>query len=70
MRQQPFSGGNDVFPDSGITVAAIDRLVHHPTVFEMNVESYLRRTVSDKQAGRSRKSSSDNHIEGATTVIE
>jgi DNA replication protein DnaC len=40
---QPFSGWNDVFPDPGMTVAAIDRLVHHSTIFELNVESYRRR---------------------------
>lgn len=37
---QPFSGWNDVFPDPSMTVAAIDRLVHHSTIFELNVESY------------------------------
>ena len=26
-------------------VAAIDRLVHHATIFEMNVESYRRRAA-------------------------
>ena len=51
---QPFSGWNNVFPDPGMTVAAIDRLVHHSTIFEMNnVESYRRkRAASDKQARR------------------
>ena len=29
-----------------MTVAAIDRLVHHSTIFELNVESYRRRTAS------------------------
>ena len=38
---QPFSGWNNVFPDPGMTVAAIDRLVHHSTIFELHkVESY------------------------------
>jgi DNA replication protein DnaC len=67
---QPFSGWNDVFPDPGMTVAAIDRLVHHSTIFEMNVESYRRRTASDKQNSRRRQSSSDNQKEGATNMGE
>jgi len=47
---QPFSGWDQVFPDPGMTVAAIDRLVHHSTVFELNVESYRRKTATnDKQ---------------------
>ncbi|AEH77513.1 hypothetical protein SM11_chr0230 [Sinorhizobium meliloti SM11] len=28
-----------------MTLAAIDRLVHHATIFEMNVESYRRKTA-------------------------
>ena len=54
---QPFSGWNNIFPDPGMTVAAIDRLVHHSTIFELNVESYRRRTASDKQSARRRQSS-------------
>lgn len=40
---QPFSGWEAIFPDRAMTVAAIDRLVHHASIFEMNVESYRRR---------------------------
>jgi DNA replication protein DnaC len=43
---QPFGDWGKVFPDPAMTVAAIDRLVHHATIFEMNVESYRRRTAS------------------------
>jgi DNA replication protein DnaC len=49
---QPFSGWNNVFPDPGMTVAAIDRLVHHSTIFELNnVESYRsKKAASDRKA--------------------
>ena len=53
---QPFSGWDNVFPDPGMTVAAIDRLVHHSTIFELNkVESYR-----GKQAARQQKIQRDN----------
>ena len=42
---QPFSGWGAVFPDRAMTVAAIDRLVHHADIFGMNVESHRRRTA-------------------------
>lgn len=42
---QPFSGWDSVFPEKAMTVAAIDRLVHHATILEMNVESFRRRTA-------------------------
>jgi DNA replication protein DnaC len=62
---QPFSGWNDVFPDPGMTVAAIDRLVHHSTIFELNVESYRRRKANDKQSARRRQLPDDNYDGGA-----
>jgi DNA replication protein DnaC len=42
---QPFSAWSDVFPDPAMTVAAIDRLVHHATIIEMNGESYRKRAA-------------------------
>ena len=39
---QPFSGWDQVFPDTAMTLAAVDRLVHHSTIFELNAESYRR----------------------------
>ncbi len=45
----PFSQWGEVFVDAAMTVAAIDRLVHHATIFEMNVESYRRRTAQENK---------------------
>ncbi len=50
---QPFGEWGKVFPDAAMTLAAVDRLVHHATIFEMNVESYRRReAVKTKGRGR------------------
>jgi DNA replication protein DnaC len=46
----PFSQWGEVFVDPAMTVAAIDRLVHHSTIFEMNVESYRRRSAAQQKA--------------------
>jgi DNA replication protein DnaC len=48
---QPFGEWNKVFPDPAMTLAAIDRLVHHATIVEMNVESYRRRTALERKRG-------------------
>jgi hypothetical protein len=37
-----------------MTLAAIDRLVHHSTILEMNVESYRRREALERKRGRGR----------------
>ena len=42
---QPFGAWDSIFPDKPMTLAAIDRLVHHAVIFEMNVESFRRRTA-------------------------
>jgi DNA replication protein DnaC len=42
----PFSAWDAVFPDKAMTVAAVDRLVHHATILEMNADSYRRRAAS------------------------
>jgi DNA replication protein DnaC len=47
---QPFSAWDNVFPEPAMTVAAIDRLVHHATIFELNVESYRRRAATRSRA--------------------
>jgi len=48
---QPFGEWGKIFPDPAMTVAAIDRLVHHATIFEMNVESYRRRAAIERKHG-------------------
>ena len=51
---QPFGAWNSVFPDQAMTLAAVDRLVHHATIFEMNVESYRRRAAIERKRGLGR----------------
>src|SRR6476469_9290330 len=54
---QPFGEWGKVFPDPAMTLAAIDRLVHHATIFEMNVESYRRRQAVERKRGPGRPAS-------------
>jgi DNA replication protein DnaC len=51
---QPFGEWGKVFPDQAMTLAAIDRLVHHATIIEMNVESYRRRAAIERKRGPGR----------------
>jgi DNA replication protein DnaC len=51
----PFSQWGDVFVDPAMTLAAVDRLVHHSTILEMNVESYRRRAAQAGHAPPARK---------------
>ena len=54
---QPFGQWEAIFPDHAMTVAAIDRLVHRATIFELNVESYRRRTAVENKHRRQRAAS-------------
>jgi DNA replication protein DnaC len=51
---QPFGDWGGIFPNQAMTLAAIDRLVHHATIFEMNVESYRRRVALERKRGPGR----------------
>jgi DNA replication protein DnaC len=51
---QPFGEWGKIFPDQAMTLAAVDRLVHHATIIEMNVESYRRRSAIEKKRGPGR----------------
>ena len=51
---QPFGEWGKIFPDQAMTLAVVDRLVHHATIFEMNVESYRRRAALERKRGSGR----------------
>jgi DNA replication protein DnaC len=45
---KPFGAWDSIFPDPAMTVAAIDRLVHHSIILEMNTDSYRRKSAEMK----------------------
>ena len=47
----PFGEWGKDFPDQAMTLAATDRLVHHATILEMNVDGYRRKEAIDKARG-------------------
>jgi DNA replication protein DnaC len=51
---QPFGEWGRIFPDQAMTLATVDRLVHHATILEMNVESYRRRVAVERRRGPGR----------------
>ena len=65
---QPFGEWGKIFPDPAMTLAAVDRLVHHATIFEMNVESYRRRAAVQRRtaAGRPASHATIKNIEHLT----
>lgn len=50
----PFSQWGEVFVEPAMTLAAVDRLVHHSTILEMNVQSYRRRAAQQGLAPAAR----------------
>ncbi len=47
---QPFSQWDAIFTDSMMTVAAIDRLVHHALIIEIQADSYRKQAAVAKSA--------------------
>jgi DNA replication protein DnaC len=48
----PFSGWEAIFKDAMTTAAAIDRLVHHSVIVELNVSSYRAEQAKKAKQGR------------------
>ncbi len=46
---QPFANWGGIFKDEMTTAAAIDRLVHHSTILELNTESYRVKSAKSKK---------------------
>ncbi len=66
---QPFGEWGKVFQDPAMTLAAVDRLVHHATIFEMNVESFRRRTALARKkpgSGRPTQHATIKNVESLT----
>jgi len=47
---QPFAEWDRIFPDQMMTVAAVDRLVHHAAIIEVVSDSYRRKEALDQVA--------------------
>jgi len=47
---QPFKDWDRIFLDKQMAIAAVDRLVHHATIFEIEAESYRRKQAMAKKA--------------------
>ena len=45
---QAFSQCDQIFPDALMTVAAIDRIIHHASIIEIDTESYRREHQKQK----------------------
>ena len=52
-----------------MTVAAIDRLVHRATIFELNVECYRRRTAIENKRQRAAAAEVDTADQTATAPL-
>lgn len=48
-----FSKWDQIFKDAMTTAAAIDRLVHHSVIIELNVQSYRIESAKQKKSGQS-----------------
>lgn len=45
---QPFSQWHSIFADASMTVAAVDRLIHHAHIIELKGESYRKLTAQNR----------------------
>ena len=48
---QPFSAWERIFADKAMTIAAVDRLVHHAHILALEGESYRRQAAFQRAGG-------------------
>lgn len=48
----PFSQWEKIFKDPMMTAAAVDRIVHHSVILELNIESYRIKSAKKRKGGR------------------
>ena len=63
-----FSGWSQIFKDEMSTNAAIDRLVHHSTILELNSESYRIKAAKDKGQYLSSESTLKNNAQAGAKM--
>ncbi|MBI9031237.1 ATP-binding protein, partial [bacterium] len=65
---QPFSEWDKIFTDNTMTVAAIDRVVHHSVILEVEADSYRKRQAMSQNIINGPVSKTRNdHSQGDTT---
>ena len=57
---QPFSHWDQIFPDTMMTVAAIDRIIHHAAIIEIEGDSYRKKRELKKVTHFSTKTGQGN----------
>lgn len=60
----PFSKWNSIFKDPMMTAAAVDRIVHHSVILELNIESYRISSAKNRNADKTRKKAKDSKYRG------
>ncbi len=53
----PFSQWEEIFKDPMTTAAAIDRLVHHSVILELNITSYRMEAAKSRKTRRKKRAS-------------
>jgi DNA replication protein DnaC len=49
---QPFSQWDSIFADSMMTVAAVDRLIHHALIIEIQAQSFRKQSALDRSKAK------------------
>lgn len=49
---QPFSQWDDIFSDATMTVAAVDRLVHHALIIDIQAESFRKQSAMERSQSK------------------